>query len=254
VQEIERWQVVEQKPDAGAQQTEAPRRQARAHRILDAAASLILRWGYNKTTIDDIARQAEVAKGTIYLHWKTREELFRALMKREKLAMSEDLKRRLATDPSASTLRGMVRCSALGLMERPLLKAIFLCDTEILGKLARSEHRDAAYVDNLAGFRTYLEFLRENGLVRTDLSLDAQVYVLGAVLMGFFVVGPLMPDGFALTDDVLANLMAETIHRTLEPDRPVSADELGAVSNSFLKYMNRATAAVEEQLGRQMGS
>ncbi len=58
------------------------RRQGRADRILDAAAELILRWGYRKTTIDDIARQAGVAKGTIYLHWKTREDLFMALLTR----------------------------------------------------------------------------------------------------------------------------------------------------------------------------
>ncbi len=56
------------------------RRQERADRILDAAAELILRWGYRKTTIDDIAKQAGVAKGTIYLHWKTREDLFMALI------------------------------------------------------------------------------------------------------------------------------------------------------------------------------
>src|SRR6266540_7253755 len=62
------------------------KRLERAHRILDAAFTLILRWGYNKTIIDDIARQAGVAKGTIYLHWKTREELFTSLVHRERLA------------------------------------------------------------------------------------------------------------------------------------------------------------------------
>ena len=44
---------------------EKSKRQDRARRILDAAAELIQRWGYNKTTIDDIARQAGGAKGTI---------------------------------------------------------------------------------------------------------------------------------------------------------------------------------------------
>ena len=54
--------------------------EARGERILEAAAELIVRWGYKKTTVDDIARQAGVAKGTIYLHWKTREELFKAVL------------------------------------------------------------------------------------------------------------------------------------------------------------------------------
>ncbi|HRC77763.1 MAG TPA: helix-turn-helix domain-containing protein, partial [Kouleothrix sp.] len=83
-------------------QPAAARRHERAQRILDAAAALILRWGYNKTTIDDIARQAGVAKGTIYLHWNTREELFGALMLREKAALAADLRARTAADPAGA--------------------------------------------------------------------------------------------------------------------------------------------------------
>src|SRR5579884_3269032 len=68
---------------------ERSKREARAERILDAASELVLRWGYKKTTIDDIAKQAGVAKGTIYLHWKTREELFLALLTREYISIAE---------------------------------------------------------------------------------------------------------------------------------------------------------------------
>ena len=91
-------------------------RQERADRILDAAAELILRWGYKKTTIDDIAKQSRVAKGTIYLHWKTREDLFMALLIREDFKYVEDLKQRIASDPEGSTLRGFVKHSTLALI------------------------------------------------------------------------------------------------------------------------------------------
>src|SRR6478672_9596658 len=111
---------------------EADRRQERAERILDAAAALILRWGYKKTTIDDIARQAGVAKGTIYLHWKTREDLFVALATREDIKLAEDIKRRIASDPEGSTLRGFVKHTTLALMKNPLVKAMLLNDTEML--------------------------------------------------------------------------------------------------------------------------
>src|SRR5947209_15600406 len=121
---------------------EVSRREARAQRILDAAAALILRWGYSKTTLDDVARQAGVAKGTLYLHWNTREELFAALIQREKLALAEDFKQRIAADPEGATLHGLLKHSALALLERPLLKAVLLRDMDVLGKLAHSEHRD----------------------------------------------------------------------------------------------------------------
>src|SRR5712691_2146713 len=46
---------------ASATQEDRSRRQERAERILDAAAELILRWGYRKTTIDDIVKHSTLA-------------------------------------------------------------------------------------------------------------------------------------------------------------------------------------------------
>lgn len=246
--------MVNQSQGASIRQREVSRREARAQRILDAAAALILRWGYNKTTLDDISRQAGVAKGTIYLHWKTREELFAALIKREKLEMAEDLKQRIKRDPQGATLRGILKHSALALMKRPLLKAVFLRDMEVLGKLAHSEHSSAASAERLAGFKTYLELLREHDLVRIDLSLRAQVYMFSAIFAGFFLVAPLVPDEFTLSDEELAELMAETVHCTLESGRSVPSDELQTVSHAFMQYLNRAIALAQEQFQKEVES
>jgi AcrR family transcriptional regulator len=43
--------------------------------ILDAADRLIAHYGYKKTTIDDVAREAGIGKGTIYLYFKSKEEV-----------------------------------------------------------------------------------------------------------------------------------------------------------------------------------
>ena len=246
--------MVNQSQGASIRQREVSRRQARAQRILDAAAALILRWGYNKTTLDDISRQAGVAKGTIYLHWKTREELFAALIKREKLEMAKDLKQRIERDPEGATLRGILKHSALALMKRPLLKAVFLRDMEVIGKLAHSEHSSAAYAERLAGFKTYLELLREHDLVRIDLSLRAQVYMFSAIFAGFFLVAPLVPDEFTLSDEELAELMAETVHCTLESGRSVPSDVLQTVSHIFMQYMDRDMAIRQEQFQQEVES
>src|SRR6266566_2207368 len=105
--------LTQQSQGASTHEPEAGRREARAQRILDAASTLILRYGYHKTTIDDIARQAGVGKGTLYLHWNTREALFAALILREKVAMAEDIKQRIACDPAGATLRGLLKHAAL---------------------------------------------------------------------------------------------------------------------------------------------
>jgi AcrR family transcriptional regulator len=229
-------------------------RQKRADRILDTATELILRWGYNKTTIDDIARQSDVAKGTIYLHWKTREELFRALLKREQLAMAADFRQRIMSDPAGATLRGIFQHTARALMQRPLMKAFILRDIDVLGKLAQSEQSNSAYVQRLEGFKAYLEFLRAHQLVRDDLNVQAQVYVLSAVFMGFFLVAPLMPDDLVVSDDVLADLIGETVQRTLGSDRLVAPGELETISTTFLNYLDRAVSIAQEQFNRELES
>lgn len=45
-------------------------------RILDAAERLLERFGYRKTTVEDIAREAGIGKGTTYLHFRSKEEVF----------------------------------------------------------------------------------------------------------------------------------------------------------------------------------
>lgn len=246
--------MAEQRPGASARSQNGSRRQERAQRILDAAATLILRWGYNKTTIDDVARQAGVAKGTIYLHWQTREELFHALMRRERVELAEEIKRRVGEDPAGSTLAGLLKHSTLAVVKRPLMKAVLLRDMEVIGKLAHGELRGAADAERLAGFTTYLEVLREHGLVRTDLRPSALVYTLSAIFLGFFLAGPLVPDDSRVPDEELAELLADTVHRALEPGRSFAADELQIATAAVARYLDQDVARAREKLQQELRS
>jgi hypothetical protein len=170
-------------------------------------------------------------------------------MLRERLALAEDFRQRLLGDPIGATLRGMLKHSALALMQRPLLKAALLRGMEVIAKLVHSEHSADMLTERLMGFTTYLEFLRQHDLVRTDLDLRVQVYMLGAIFMGFFLLAPLMPEGWTLADEEqLADVMAETMHRALEPQRTISPDELQTAAQAFLQYVNRDVAMIQEQL------
>ena len=43
--------------------------------ILDAADRLLARYGYKKMTMDDLAQEVGIGKGTIYLHFRSKEEI-----------------------------------------------------------------------------------------------------------------------------------------------------------------------------------
>ena len=55
----------------------------REERILDAAAELFIHFGYDKTTVSDIASEAGISKAAIYLHFKSKDDLLEALILRE---------------------------------------------------------------------------------------------------------------------------------------------------------------------------
>ena len=53
---------------------------ARRQAILAAAKAVFAEKALSATTIDEIAERAELAKGTIYLYFKSKEEMYTALM------------------------------------------------------------------------------------------------------------------------------------------------------------------------------
>ena len=226
-------------------------RQERADRILDAAAELILRWGYKKTTIDDIAKQSHVAKGTIYLHWKTREDLFMALLIREDFKYAEDLKQRIASDPEGSTLRGFVKHATLALLHNALIKAVFLNDTELLGEVASREYSSATYPQRIENYKNFLTFMRNHGLVSTDIGIREQTYIFSAVWIGFLLAEQWMPEEFKVSDEEMVELLADTVQRALEPRNTDSATtkdagSLHEVSNALNVYLDQEVDAIKD--------
>ncbi|GAH34565.1 unnamed protein product, partial [marine sediment metagenome] len=52
-------------------------------RILNVAAKIFSKFGFQKTTVDEIARAAHKAKGSVYYYFKSKEELFRGVVEKE---------------------------------------------------------------------------------------------------------------------------------------------------------------------------
>lgn len=61
----------------------------RRGQILDAARQSFLRSGVDGTTVDDIARIAGVAKGTVYLYYRSKDDILRQLLTEDVAALHE---------------------------------------------------------------------------------------------------------------------------------------------------------------------
>jgi AcrR family transcriptional regulator len=57
------------------------RKEARPQEVLAAALDLFVEKGYAATRLEDVARRAGVSKGTLYLYFANKEELFKAMVR-----------------------------------------------------------------------------------------------------------------------------------------------------------------------------
>ncbi len=73
----------------------------RRNAILDAAEKIFFQQGLFNTSMDSIAKEAEFSKGTLYLYFKNKEELYRAVLLRGFILLEQKLKEALHDDASA---------------------------------------------------------------------------------------------------------------------------------------------------------
>jgi TetR/AcrR family transcriptional regulator, repressor for uid operon len=66
-------------------------------KIVESALIAFSKYGYDKTRMDDIAEAAKVSKGTLYLYFRSKEELFYAISETNILRLKEQLSTLMAT-------------------------------------------------------------------------------------------------------------------------------------------------------------
>jgi AcrR family transcriptional regulator len=221
----------------------SPARRERAGKILDAAAELLRAHGYRRVSIDDVAARAGVGKGTIYLHWRTREALFWAVLQREALGLLERLTADLAADPELALPQRLIPRIFLELDGRPLVRALLMSDREVLGSLTADEAVAAAQKE-MTGQPDYLRLVSAQGLLRPGLSAGAAGHVLNCVIHGFFA-GPETADP-PLQEQ--ADLLAFVLSRTLAADEPPSKSQVSALSRSVTGLFTAITDVQRRQL------
>ncbi|HMM13322.1 MAG TPA: TetR/AcrR family transcriptional regulator [Parvibaculum sp.] len=91
--------------------------------ILDSAFDLFRHYGYRRTSMEDIAQAANVAKGTLYLYFKSKDELFEALARQLGERIEANLKAAAARDTSAEDKIFALLDAKLGFIYRWVLSS-----------------------------------------------------------------------------------------------------------------------------------
>jgi AcrR family transcriptional regulator len=92
--------------------------------LMDAAQALLLEKGFALTSVDEIVRAADVAKGTFYLHFRTKDEVLLALRERYVAIFSGRLQTALSvpgTDNPGERLDAWIAAAVDGYLDQVAL-------------------------------------------------------------------------------------------------------------------------------------
>ncbi|WP_163566641.1 TetR family transcriptional regulator [Fodinicola feengrottensis] len=227
----------------------------RAVRILDAAAELLLRWGYRKITVEDIAREAGVGKGTVYLHWKTKPDVFYSAFMREGLEWARALLARMREDVDCVLPGPMTAAMFLLVMERPISRAMFTGNTDMLGDLIDpTSSRPAQIASASASYGRYLELLRDNGFIRTDLTTEELFYLIDASSLGFYFIQDPSPLVTNLSLPARAKMLADAVDRAIAPARKPDRRRLPRLQGAALEVFQQMEDQMFEVLAKSQVS
>ncbi|WP_410669232.1 TetR/AcrR family transcriptional regulator [Amycolatopsis sp. cmx-4-68] len=206
----------------------------RADRILDAAGELLLRMGYRKVAVDDIARAVGIGKGTVYLHWRNKELLFQALMMRESADLTDELLASIKAEPAMILPHRMISASFLITHRRPLVMAMLRGNAEMFGSLG-----DLALKKQQDELRTQFEAtMLRHGLIRSDVPHVS--YALHAATIGFYVSDTLSGEFEDIPLEERAAVLAHTIRTAFEPPGepdPLAVADVAAELGSALEEL-----------------
>ncbi len=94
-------QMALERVQSGTDDESAKRRQ-----IIEGARAVFLAQGFDAASMNDIARAAGVSKGTLYVYFKHKEELFEAIVEQECDAQAEGI---FALDPNDHDVEGVLK-------------------------------------------------------------------------------------------------------------------------------------------------
>jgi AcrR family transcriptional regulator len=169
------------KPASSRAARAAERRQA----IIDAALDEFIARGFTATRLDDIARRAGVAKGTIYLHFKDKESMFEELIR---TAIVPLVGRLTGPPPMGASIRETIERTALTFIQeivstpRADIVRLIIAEGARFPAIADFYYREVIS-RGLAGMRALIELAVARGEIReAELARFPQIMIAPAIV------------------------------------------------------------------------
>ncbi|MGJ3240385.1 MAG: TetR/AcrR family transcriptional regulator [Anaerolineae bacterium] len=214
-------------------------------RVLDAAQGLFLHYGFDKTTVNDIAREAGVAKSTIYTRWNKKEAIFDTLIWRESKRYTEDWMARVEADPQGGTYGAWMRHALGAFFENEFLRVLYKQDRRMIGGLLQRQGMENLFVRRKQMFETFFKQMQQANVVRQDIDAGTLSYLMNSLQYGLIHMIDIIPeDATPEMDDVLT-MMVDMLERYVTLPEGADREAGKQVLRQFMMQVRQLLDAFE---------
>jgi TetR/AcrR family acrAB operon transcriptional repressor len=210
----------------------------RQQHILNAAAAVMMRQGYDKTTMSDVADEAGVSRGLIYLHFGSKEKLITTLLQREIQQYAQTWLERIEADPRGGTMGGIYRAVLGAINSRPFMAAIMRQDRRVLGNYLRQPNNIFRDMQSNAVSAGMLQALQEVGVVRQDVDPVLTAHIMDMLSYGLVTIQDFRSPDELPPFDAVMEALAATMDHLLTPEDGGNSEAGKAVIRQLAATMN----------------
>lgn len=213
-------------------------------RILTAAKALFIHFGYDKTTMNEIAEKAEISKSTLYLRWKKKEDLFDALVLRESRDYAEDWFQRVEDDPKGGSYAAWMRHALEAFFGRPFLTALYRQDKRVLGVMLKRIGESNMFLQRYLTGVQFFGMMQDAQFARKEIEVRSFVYLLTAMHFGLLHMSEMIAPELAPPIESTMQTMADVIEAFVTPAEDAADSDAGKVV--LRAYMARMREVLDE--------
>lgn len=167
-------------------------------RILEAAARVFARKGYQGSTLDEVASDAGLTKGAIYWHFKNKHDLFFALVdyrfQRDTAPLHEEVQQALACEDSLESMKDLLRGVMSRIQQDPDWSRLYL---EVMGQSRDPEIRSRVALFHEQALRvsaSFVEVFQQSGRYCGDYHARDVAMMWHAIVDGLVMAHLMSPD------------------------------------------------------------
>lgn len=222
LEEVLAVRTARSQPPSGSEGTDlqkSEKRLQREERLLDIAATLLLRLGYRKIGLESMAREVGASQSAIYMHWQNIDEMLQAALWREKRRLSEDIRQRIDADPEGSLFHRLIAHGTIAALSNRLVAALVRGEPDILEGLPGTFDKEviSQYV---ADFHLSIAQLQQSGQIRADLPAPVITFLIGALKIGIINLPDLIGQEQIPSMEQLTEAISDLTRLWLEPEQP----------------------------------